>query len=430
MLHDDECGLGDIGEEPTVGSSSSSSATGNYKRLVQTFVSQALSALRSCAAVHAGRCPVETVLLLDEAASLGRNERIVQDLGESAQGIRVRGSASRSSSSNPSPVTAARRQTRYSTSSRTRSSSPAPTSTRPASSRSRWAPARRRSRSPRVEQRGRTPARRARARPAQAAHHTRRAPALDRPRDGGPRDSRRRADGLSQQRRLRDLRGAHARNDVARCRTDAHGAIGCPPRDQEPDTTEGLERPGSPRRHGGRAGEGENGRRLRSRGLLEARNRPYPAETPPSTTRPHPRATRGCGRFPFMAQVSTWAFEPGSPGCAVTQRAKRSGALSCSAHPWAVRRGSKGPRPLTRGGAARSVPRFHGSTAGKYIPTVLVGDPRRRPTCGLCRTSPQARPTRTRARGDRSAHVVYSAGTKEARQPNRIAAPQEHNSLM
>lgn len=82
MLHDDECGLGDIGEEPTAVFISSSSATGNYKRLVQTFVSQALSALRSCAAGHAGRCPVETVLLLDEAASLGRNERIVQDLGE------------------------------------------------------------------------------------------------------------------------------------------------------------------------------------------------------------------------------------------------------------------------------------------------------------------------------------------------------------
>lgn len=90
MLHDDECGLDGIGEEPTVVFVSSSSATGNYKRLVQTFVSQALSALRSCAGAHAGRCPVETVLLLDEAASLGRNERIVQDLGEMrSEGIRV-----------------------------------------------------------------------------------------------------------------------------------------------------------------------------------------------------------------------------------------------------------------------------------------------------------------------------------------------------
>lgn len=90
MLHDDECGLGGIGEEPTVVFISSSSATGNYKRLVQTFVSQALSALRSCAAGHAGRCPVETVLLLDEAASLGRNERIVQDLGEMrSEGVHV-----------------------------------------------------------------------------------------------------------------------------------------------------------------------------------------------------------------------------------------------------------------------------------------------------------------------------------------------------
>ena len=90
MLHDDECGLGGIGEEPTVVFISSSSATGNYKRLVQTFVSQALSALRSCAAGHAGRCPVGTVLLLDEAASLGRNERIVQDLGEMrSEGVHV-----------------------------------------------------------------------------------------------------------------------------------------------------------------------------------------------------------------------------------------------------------------------------------------------------------------------------------------------------
>ena len=90
MLHDDECGLGGIGEKPTVIFISSSSATGNYKRLVQTFVSQALSALRSCAAGHAGRCPVGTVLLLDEAASLGRNERIVQDLGEMrSEGIHV-----------------------------------------------------------------------------------------------------------------------------------------------------------------------------------------------------------------------------------------------------------------------------------------------------------------------------------------------------
>ncbi|WP_419044263.1 type IV secretory system conjugative DNA transfer family protein [Enorma massiliensis] len=82
MLHGDECGLDRIGEEPTVFFVSSSSATGNYKRLVQTFVAQSLSALRVCAARHAGRCPVETVLLLDEAASLGRNERIIQDLGE------------------------------------------------------------------------------------------------------------------------------------------------------------------------------------------------------------------------------------------------------------------------------------------------------------------------------------------------------------
>lgn len=90
MLHDDECALGSIGEEPTVVFVSSSSATGNYKRLVQTFVSQALSALRSCAASHAGRCPVETVLLLDEAASLGRNERLIQDLGEMrSEGIHV-----------------------------------------------------------------------------------------------------------------------------------------------------------------------------------------------------------------------------------------------------------------------------------------------------------------------------------------------------
>lgn len=53
MLHGDECGLDRIGEEPTVFFVSSSSATGNYKRLVQTFVAQALSALRLCAARNA-----------------------------------------------------------------------------------------------------------------------------------------------------------------------------------------------------------------------------------------------------------------------------------------------------------------------------------------------------------------------------------------
>ena len=90
MLHGDECGLDRIGEEPTVFFVSSSSATGNYKRLVQTFVAQSLSALRACAARHAGRCPVETVVVLDEAASLGRNERIIQDLGEMrSEGIHV-----------------------------------------------------------------------------------------------------------------------------------------------------------------------------------------------------------------------------------------------------------------------------------------------------------------------------------------------------
>lgn len=90
MLHGDECALDRVGEEPTVFFISSSSATGNYKRLVQTFVAQSLSALRVCAARHAGRCPVETVLVLDEAASLGRNERIIQDLGEMrSEGIHI-----------------------------------------------------------------------------------------------------------------------------------------------------------------------------------------------------------------------------------------------------------------------------------------------------------------------------------------------------
>lgn len=90
MLHGDECALDRLGEEPTVFFVSSSSATGNYRRLVQTFVAQALSALRVCAARHAGRCPVESVLVLDEAASLGRNERIIQDLGEMrSEGVHV-----------------------------------------------------------------------------------------------------------------------------------------------------------------------------------------------------------------------------------------------------------------------------------------------------------------------------------------------------
>lgn len=90
MLYGDECRLDLIGEEPTVVFVSSSSATGDYKRLVQTFVAQSLSALRSTAARHAGKCPVESVLVLDEAASLGRNERIIQDLGEMrSEGVHV-----------------------------------------------------------------------------------------------------------------------------------------------------------------------------------------------------------------------------------------------------------------------------------------------------------------------------------------------------
>ncbi len=90
MLHGDECALDRIGEEPTVFFVSSSSATGNYKRLVQTFVAQALSVLRLCAARNAGKCPVEAVLVLDEAASLGRNERLIQDLGEMhSEGVHV-----------------------------------------------------------------------------------------------------------------------------------------------------------------------------------------------------------------------------------------------------------------------------------------------------------------------------------------------------
>lgn len=90
MLYGDECRLDLIGEEPTVVFVSSSSATGDYKRLVQTFVAQSLSALRSTAARHAGKCPVESVLVLDEAASLGRNERIIQDLGEMrSEGVHI-----------------------------------------------------------------------------------------------------------------------------------------------------------------------------------------------------------------------------------------------------------------------------------------------------------------------------------------------------
>lgn len=90
MLWGDEAALDGIGEEPTVVYVSSSSATGSYRRLVQTYFSQALSALRSCAARNAGRCPVETVLVLDEAASLGRSERLVQDLGEMrSEGVHI-----------------------------------------------------------------------------------------------------------------------------------------------------------------------------------------------------------------------------------------------------------------------------------------------------------------------------------------------------
>lgn len=162
MLHDDECGLDSLGEKPTVVFVSSSSATGSYKKLVQTFVSQALSALRSCAAGHAGRCPVETVLILDEAASLGRNERIIQDLGEMrSEGIHVlwfcqsllqlQSVSGYSCEEAETILDLLKDKVVF----------PAPTSTRPASSRNRWAPTRR-SRSQRAERRERTPGRRAR----------------------------------------------------------------------------------------------------------------------------------------------------------------------------------------------------------------------------------------------------------------------------
>lgn len=82
MLHDNEVDLAAAGKRPTVVYVSSSSATGNRDRLVQAFWSQALSALRVEAAAHGDRLPVETMLLLDEFASLGRVERLLRDLGE------------------------------------------------------------------------------------------------------------------------------------------------------------------------------------------------------------------------------------------------------------------------------------------------------------------------------------------------------------
>lgn len=82
MLHDNEVDLAAPGKRPTVVYVSSSSATGNRDRLVQAFWSQALSALRVEAAAPGDRLPVETMLLLDEFASLGKVERLLRDLGE------------------------------------------------------------------------------------------------------------------------------------------------------------------------------------------------------------------------------------------------------------------------------------------------------------------------------------------------------------
>lgn len=82
MLHDNEVDLAAAGRRPTVVYVSSSSATGNRDRLVQAFWSQALSALRVEAATHGDRLPVETMLLLDEFASLGKVDRLLRDLGE------------------------------------------------------------------------------------------------------------------------------------------------------------------------------------------------------------------------------------------------------------------------------------------------------------------------------------------------------------
>lgn len=75
MLHGNEVGLATAGKRPTVVYISSSSATGNRDRLVQAFWSQTLSALRVEAASCGNRLPVETMLLLDEFASLGKVER-------------------------------------------------------------------------------------------------------------------------------------------------------------------------------------------------------------------------------------------------------------------------------------------------------------------------------------------------------------------
>jgi type IV secretion system protein VirD4 len=90
MLHDNEVDLDAIGERPCVVYVTSSSATGDYHRLVNTFVSQTLSALRLCAARHAGRLPFETVVMVDEFASLGKVDRLLGDLGEMrSEGIHV-----------------------------------------------------------------------------------------------------------------------------------------------------------------------------------------------------------------------------------------------------------------------------------------------------------------------------------------------------
>ena len=82
MFAENEVDLDGLGEEPTVIFISSPSAAGNRAAVVNTIFSQSLSSLRACANRHQGKCPVRTILVMDEFASMNRCERLLRDLGE------------------------------------------------------------------------------------------------------------------------------------------------------------------------------------------------------------------------------------------------------------------------------------------------------------------------------------------------------------
>lgn len=296
MLHDDECGLDGIGEEPTVVFVSSSSATGNYKRLVQTFVSQALSALRSCAGAHAGRCPVETVLLLDEAASLGRNERIVQDLGEMrSEGIRVLWfcqsllqlqSVSGYSREEAETILDLLKDkvvlscSNLETARKLSESMGSYTAVAQSTSRTKGVNTGSTGTSEGL-------VRRPLITPDEIQRWTGRETGALVIHDGVPM-------AFPSRDVTETFVGGHARHDIARGRAHAYGAVHRFSQNAKQGGTEGMEWHRC-KQH--RSGGAESGRQLRSRGVLAPHNRPLPARTSHKTTRPHPCTTRGRGPF-------------------------------------------------------------------------------------------------------------------------------------